>query len=172
MPDPITLHARPTRQLLVRTRLRLFLRTRLGLQSVLAGLLAPPAVWLFWAAYTDQPWPSSSNFIFIVGPLYAGLMLWSAAFSGLRKAATVAYLRDGVEFTLSEEGVSHRTPTAEGRHGWEHCTGALELSDVFAVRLGNAAYLLPVADLRPEDVGPLRALLRSKLGKKAKLRGA
>jgi hypothetical protein len=29
-----------------------------------------------------------------------------------------------------------------------------------------------VADLRPEDVGPLRALLRSKLGKNAKLRGA
>jgi hypothetical protein len=170
MDAPITVHARPTRGLLVRTRLRLFLRTGFGVQAVLAGLLAPPAAWLFWRAYSAEPWPSSSNVIFLLGPLYAGILLGSAAFGGLRSPATRAYLRDGVEYTLSDDGITTRTPTAEGRHGWAHCTGALELPDVFAVSIASGAYLVPVADLRPEDVGPLRALLRSRLGEKAKLR--
>jgi hypothetical protein len=63
MPAPvIRVHARPSRGQLIRTRLRLYLRSPSGLQLTLGGLLGPPAIWLMWRAFGEQPWSSSNNF--------------------------------------------------------------------------------------------------------------
>jgi YcxB-like protein len=169
-PRAVTVHAHPSLRQLVRARLRLYLRSGTGIQWTLGGFVGPPALWLLWRAFGDQPWPSSSNFIFALAPALAIGMLALAAFGGSRNPRTVAYLREGAEYTLSEDAFAVRAAMGEARLRWDVLTRAVELPDLFVLRSGNELHLLPKADFAPGDVVVLRDLLRERLGRKATLR--
>jgi YcxB-like protein len=168
MPEgAIQVHARPTRAQLVRARLRLYLRSATGIQWTLGGIVAPPLLWAIWQAMGTQPWPSSNDFIFVLGPAFAIGMLALATFGGLNHPRTRAYLRDGAEYALSEDTFAVRGAMGEARLRWDACTRAMELPELFLLRLGNELHLLPKADFAAGDVERVRALLRDRLGKRA-----
>jgi YcxB-like protein len=172
MPSPgITIRARPSRWLLVRTRLRLYLRSGPGLQLTLGGLLGPPIVWLIWKLKSDKPWEASNTLVMVAGTVFALGLLARVGLGGLRNPQTVAFLREGADFELSDDGVASRYPSGESRSSWDRCTRALEYPDSIVLRFGGAVHLLPRADIAPGELDALRALLRRKLGKRARLQG-
>ena len=109
--------------------------------------------------------------VLVAGSVFAVGLLARVALGGLGSPQTVAFLREGADFELSDDGVASRYPSGESRQGWERCTRALEYPDSIVLRFGGAVHLLPRGDIASGDLDTLRALLRRHLGKRARLRG-
>jgi hypothetical protein len=164
--------ARPTLGQLLLTRLRLYLRTGTGLQWTVGGLVGPPGLWALWHALTEQPWPESSNFVFFVPPALALAFAAASVFYGIRSPQTQRYLREGVAYAVSEDILEIRSALIQARVRWDAFASADEFSDLFLLRVGNELHLLPKANLPVGGSEELRALLRDRLGKRARLQEA
>jgi hypothetical protein len=107
--------------------------------------------------------------LLVLGPIYA--LLWGAlsVFGGLLHRQTRMHVRHGAELAFADEGIGARGALGEVRLNWEACTSAIELRETFVLTVGLEQWMLPRASFPPGDVERFRALLRDRLGDRAKL---
>ena len=137
-----------------------------------ALFLGFPVVLSVYVAFFD-PDPRPWNWWFIVGlGIFGGLYLYLFPWIPVLTVRKGQPSIDGPHaMNLNDGGVQVVSPHSRFELGWEAVVKALETAEFFFIYTGkNVAQMLPKRVLTPDALMQVRALLRSRLGRRAHLR--
>lgn len=167
MDAPVEIRVILTKQDIARARLTVYFRSGFGVVITVAGILFS-VVNLFLAS---QPEAETASPIPPWFPAFVGLLVvpCAVAFAGINGPAIRALLVP-LRYELSGEGFLFESPTATARFGWNQVARAYETRSAFVLTTPGTLQVLPKRFLTSMDEERLRALLRSALGSRARLR--